>query len=99
MAYYKTCPHCGASLDPGETCDCDGYELTDEEREIIDDFVRWILGEDKKEAAPRKATATHQKYTLKVYHGDDNVVKTCRRCPDRADCDSPCVRAVREGAI
>lgn len=20
--YYKTCPHCGAHLDPGESCDC-----------------------------------------------------------------------------
>lgn len=23
MAYYKTCPECGANLDPGEICDCD----------------------------------------------------------------------------
>ena len=22
MAYYRTCPHCGAALDPGEHCDC-----------------------------------------------------------------------------
>lgn len=22
MVYYKTCPHCGAHLDPGEVCDC-----------------------------------------------------------------------------
>lgn len=22
MAYYSTCPHCGANLDPGEPCDC-----------------------------------------------------------------------------
>ena len=22
MAYYNTCPHCGANLDPGERCDC-----------------------------------------------------------------------------
>lgn len=20
--YFKTCPHCGARLDPGERCDC-----------------------------------------------------------------------------
>lgn len=20
--YFKTCPQCGAHLDPGETCDC-----------------------------------------------------------------------------
>lgn len=22
MAYYNTCPFCGANLDPGESCDC-----------------------------------------------------------------------------
>ena len=22
MAYYNTCPDCGAHLDPGESCDC-----------------------------------------------------------------------------
>ena len=22
MNYYDECPHCGASLDPGERCDC-----------------------------------------------------------------------------
>lgn len=21
--YYHTCPHCGAHLDPGESCDCE----------------------------------------------------------------------------
>lgn len=22
MEYFRTCPHCGAHLDPGERCDC-----------------------------------------------------------------------------
>ena len=22
MSFYKTCPNCGANLDPGERCDC-----------------------------------------------------------------------------
>lgn len=22
MSYYRTCPNCGANLDPGEVCDC-----------------------------------------------------------------------------
>lgn len=22
MPYYNTCPNCGSSLDPGESCDC-----------------------------------------------------------------------------
>jgi hypothetical protein len=31
--YYRTCPECGANLDPGEKCDCqkeephDGYQI------------------------------------------------------------------------
>lgn len=24
MPYYRTCPYCGANLDPGEHCDCQG---------------------------------------------------------------------------
>lgn len=32
MAYYSTCPHCGANLDPGEPCDCR------EEREKVAEF-------------------------------------------------------------
>ena len=26
LAYYRTCPHCGAHLDPGEVCDCQKEE-------------------------------------------------------------------------
>lgn len=22
MPYFRTCPHCGSNLDPGEKCDC-----------------------------------------------------------------------------
>ncbi len=45
MSYYKTCPHCGAHLDPGEVCDCRAdisdrlideiMELTLEERSLL----------------------------------------------------------------
>ena len=31
MAIYSECPNCGASLDPGEHCDC---ECEDEEQNI-----------------------------------------------------------------
>ena len=27
MAYYHTCPDCGAHLDPGEKCDCKNEEI------------------------------------------------------------------------
>lgn len=26
MSYYRVCPICGASLDPGERCDCQDKE-------------------------------------------------------------------------
>ncbi|MCI8915611.1 MAG: hypothetical protein HFF26_02950 [Oscillospiraceae bacterium] len=26
MSYFKVCPHCGAHLDPNETCDCQDKE-------------------------------------------------------------------------
>lgn len=29
MAYYKTCPECGAALDPGEKCDCEEKAVLD----------------------------------------------------------------------
>lgn len=30
QTYYKTCPNCGAHLDPGELCDCSVYEQQQE---------------------------------------------------------------------
>ena len=30
MSYYKTCPYCGAYLDPGEACDCDATQTNNE---------------------------------------------------------------------
>lgn len=32
MSYYKTCPHCGAHLDPGESCDCTVAQVCTEAR-------------------------------------------------------------------
>ena len=32
MAMYRTCPLCGANLDPGELCDCQDGEESDSER-------------------------------------------------------------------
>ena len=34
MLYYKTCPYCGAHLDPGERCDC--TKERSEKMDIID---------------------------------------------------------------
>ena len=31
MAFYRTCPRCGAALDPGEHCDCETEERRQQE--------------------------------------------------------------------
>lgn len=41
MAYYRTCPLCGATLDPGESCDC-----TQERDEILKKMTElYVIGE------------------------------------------------------
>lgn len=32
MAFYRTCPFCGANLDPDEKCDCQDMKKEEEER-------------------------------------------------------------------
>ena len=39
MSYYRTCPHCGAALDPGERCDCQEEKETAADAANIDDGV------------------------------------------------------------
>ena len=35
MAYYKTCPNCGAHLDPQERCDCAEKEESKKESPVM----------------------------------------------------------------
>ena len=35
MSYYRTCPHCGANLDPGESCDCTISQVCTEARAVF----------------------------------------------------------------
>lgn len=35
MSFYKTCPHCGANLDPGESCDCTISQVCTEARAVF----------------------------------------------------------------
>ena len=39
MPYYRTCPDCGAHLDPGERCDCQ-----DEKRAAQVRATAWTAG-------------------------------------------------------
>ncbi len=44
MSFYRTCPHCGAHLDPGEACDCRGALL----EEARSRFLKLTDGQTKK---------------------------------------------------
>ena len=35
MSYYRVCPHCGANLDPGESCDCTLTQVCAEARAVF----------------------------------------------------------------
>lgn len=35
MSFYRTCPHCGANLDPGESCDCTISKVCAEARAVF----------------------------------------------------------------
>ena len=55
MAYYKTCPFCGAHLDPGEACKC--FEarfdrLTPKNKKIVEMEIIRLREQEQKEAAP-----------------------------------------------
>lgn len=54
MSYYRTCPYCGAHLDPGESCACVDamFEaLTPENKQKVKSLVNDLLAEQKN-AAP-----------------------------------------------
>lgn len=59
MSYYRTCPHCGAHLDPGERCDC-RPALEAEARslfsQLTDEAIEAIMEEIKN--APVSVTST-----------------------------------------
>ena len=50
--YFKTCPYCGANLDPGETCDC--LELQARKEADAEKFRSLILKLCNKIDDPRK---------------------------------------------
>lgn len=55
MAYYRSCPHCGANLDPGEQCDCAHAmysRLTVNGKRMIDDLVQRLLAEQNSRPLP-----------------------------------------------
>lgn len=42
MAFFRTCPRCGANLDPGERCDCEKAE-----KERDDTYAQMIRVDSK----------------------------------------------------
>ncbi len=50
MAFYKTCEHCGASLDPGERCDCKKKESDRKTSESLTTHIYFNTQQIKKQA-------------------------------------------------
>lgn len=48
MSFYRTCPHCGAHLDPGESCDCTISQVCAEARAV---FPELFTGRTDREIA------------------------------------------------
>lgn len=58
MIYYRTCPSCGAHLDPGEKCDCFESKyarLTPENKRKVDEEIDRMV---EKQKAAHSATNT-----------------------------------------
>lgn len=67
MSYYRTCPSCGAALDPGEQCDC--KEQSAPERAAA--LPAWAKGGKERSLSDvaREASArglTYGQYTAQV---------------------------------
>ena len=48
MAYYRTCPECGAALDPGEMCDCSAarfYRLSPDNQQRVNRVISALYAE------------------------------------------------------
>ena len=69
MSFYKTCPHCGAHLDPGESCDCTISQVCAEaravfpelftgrtDREIVNEITGVVRRAEMKNAPPMLRT-------------------------------------------
>ena len=42
MSYYRTCPKCGATLDPGEKCECEREPVRSEADILRAEITRLI---------------------------------------------------------
>lgn len=46
MSYYRTCPKCGAALDPGEKCECEQEPMHSEADILRAEITRLIKTTD-----------------------------------------------------
>ena len=46
MSYYRTCPKCGAALDPGEKCECEQEPMHSEADILREEITRLIKTAD-----------------------------------------------------
>lgn len=73
MSCFNICPHCGANLDSGESCDCfsSRYALLNaENRRKMDAYIGELLAEQK---TPAGAANTDEGKAEQVLTGSDSA--------------------------
>jgi len=59
--YNKTCPYCGAYLDPGEQCDCQNKSVNSKTAIVSSNNIgREITTYNRKKAVPKNETCYTQ---------------------------------------
>lgn len=69
MSLFKTCPHCGAHLDPGESCDCLVAQVCSEARET---FPERFTGKTDREIVKEIAVVVQR--AERAAQGADNAL-------------------------
>ena len=77
MSYYKTCPHCGAHLDPGELCDCIKTAIERMTEEEVGEVLQLVR--QKMKEAPASATNTDRGGVDKALTGPDSTFHDNRK--------------------
>ena len=78
MSYYKTCPYCGAHLDPGELCDCAARIAEDAMlKDVFSAIKKSVPGDTNTEDGnvQRKLVSNHIYYNAKGERCQGNGVK------------------------
>jgi hypothetical protein len=68
MAFYKTCERCGASLDPGEPCDCKEAHMANHQAGETEDLITKIIKDNPRLSTNGVINKLNKLYDVKLTH-------------------------------